>query len=98
MHIVQKLHGMHGKLSPSNSMLLNTLLHQPTLAHWCSAKNMIISDQPFITLNAAVRAVTQGQVVTGEFPDAFTMYRALKYAIEKHDRFFHKMEVCDTES
>ena len=98
MRIIQKIHGMEGKLSRSNAMLLNILLHQPTLPLWRSAKNMLIADQPLITLNAAVRAVTQGQVVIDEFPDTFTLYRALKFAIEKRERFYHRMEVCDIES
>lgn len=98
MGIIQKIHGLDGKLSRSNLMLLNTLLHQPTLSLWRSAKNILISEQPLITLSTAVRAVTQGQVVIEELPDTFTLYRALKYAIKKHERYYYKMEVCDTES
>ena len=98
MGIIQRIHGLDGKLSRSNSMLMNSLLHQPTLSLWRSAKNMVISEQPLITLNVAVRAVTQGQVVIEEFPDTFTLYRALKFAIEKREHYYHKMEVCDTES
>ncbi|MCI0505465.1 MAG: hypothetical protein L0Z73_05080 [Gammaproteobacteria bacterium] len=72
MLIIQKIHGMDGGLSRANSMLLKTLLHQPNLPLWRSARNMVICDQPLITLNAAVKAVTRGKLVFGEFPDTFT--------------------------
>lgn len=98
MRIIQKLYGMNGKLSRSNVMLLSELLHRPRLALWHSARNMVICDQPLITLNAAVNAVTQGKLVIGELPDTLTLYRALKFSVEKRKRCFHNMEVCDTES
>ncbi|WP_455222461.1 hypothetical protein [Kaarinaea lacus] len=98
MRIIHKMYGMNGKLSRSNIMLLNSLLRQPSLPLWHSARNMVVCDQPLITLNAAVKAVTQGKLVIGEFPDTFTLYRALKYCIEKRKRCFHNMEVSDTES
>ena len=98
MRIIHKMYGMSGKLSRSNVVLLNTLLHQPTLAVWRSARNMVICDQPLMSLNAAVNAVRQGKLVIGEIPDTFTLYRALKYSIEKRNRCYQNMEVCDTES
>ncbi|HEY5603875.1 MAG TPA: hypothetical protein VIM41_12265 [Gammaproteobacteria bacterium] len=98
MRIIQKMHGIDGKLSRSNSMLLDTLLHQPSLLLWRSARNMVICDQPLITLSAAVQAATRGKLVIGEIPDTFTLYRALKYSVEIRKRCFHNMEVCDTES
>ncbi|WP_455207258.1 hypothetical protein [Kaarinaea lacus] len=98
MRIIQRMFGMNGKLSRSNAVLLNALLHQPTLPVWRSARNMVICDQPLMTLNAAVNAVTQGKLVNGEIPDTFTLYRAMKYSIEKRNRCFQNMEVCDTES
>lgn len=98
MLIIQKMHGMDGKLSRSNSEILKSLLVQPTMPVWRKAKNMIICDQPLVTLNAAVRAVSHGKLAIVELPDTFTLYRALKYSIEKRKRCLHKMEVCDTES
>lgn len=98
MNIIQKLHGMNGKLSSSNTMLLTALLRQPTLPLWHRTKHIVISDQPLMTLKAAVNAVTRGKLVIGEIPDTFTLYRALKYTMEKRKRCFHNMEVCDTES
>ena len=98
MRIIQKLHGMNGNLSKSNSNILNLLITEPSLPLWRSAKNILICDQPLITLSVAVRAVTQGQVKIDEFPDTFTLYRALKYAVQKRQRCFNQMEVCDTES
>ena len=98
MRIIQKMSGMNGKLSRSNAMLLNALLRQPTLSLWHRTRSMVICDQPLTTLNASVNAVTQGRLVIGEIPDTFTLYRALKYSMEKRKRCFHNMEVCDTES
>jgi len=98
MRIIQKMYGMDGKLSRSNSAILKSLLEQPTLPVWRKAKNMLICDQPLITLNAAVRAVSHGKLAIAELPDTFTLYRALKYSIKKRKRCLHKMEVCDTES
>lgn len=98
MRIIQKMYGMGGKLSRSNSEILKSVLEKPTLPVWRIAKNMVICDQPLITLNAAVRAVSHGKLAIVELPDTFTLYRALKYSIEKRKRCLHKMEVCDTES
>ncbi|WP_455219184.1 hypothetical protein [Kaarinaea lacus] len=98
MRIIQYMYGMDGKLSRSNSAILKSLLEQPTLPVWQKAKNMLICDQPLLTLNAAVRAVSHGKLAIVELPDTFTLYRALKYSIEKRERCLHKMEVCDTES
>ena len=98
MRIIQKMYGLDGKLSRSNSAILKSLLERPTLPVWQKAKNMIICDQPLINLNAAVRAVSHGKLAVAELPDTFTLYRAFKYSIEKRKRFYHKMEVCDTES
>jgi hypothetical protein len=98
MLIVQHLRGMNGTLSKSNLNILMSLIDTPSQALWQSAKNIIISDQPLITLNAAVRAVTQGRVEIGELPDTFTFYRAFDYAVKKRRQCFHQMEVCDTES
>lgn len=98
MRIIQKMSGMNGKLSRSNVMLLSALLRQPNLPLWHRTRGMVICDQPLMTLKAAVNAVTQGRLVIGEIPDTFTLYRALKYSMEKRKRCFHNMEVCDTES
>jgi len=98
MRIIHKIYGMNGKLSRSNLMLLNTLLQEPSEPLWRSAKNMVVCDQPLVTLNAAVKAVIQSKLAISEIPDTFTLYRALKYCVEKRKRYFHNMEVCDTES
>ena len=98
MRIIQQMCGMDGKLSRSNSALLKLLLDRPMLPVWQKAKNMVICDQPLITLNAAVRAVSHSKLAITELPDTFTLYRALTYSIKKRKRCLHKMEVCDTES
>jgi hypothetical protein len=98
MRIIDDLHGIDGKLSGANKALLTQLVKQPTLALWSRARNTVICDLPLITLNAAVRAVTQGQVAFAEFPDTFTLYRALKYSVDIRKRCFHRMEASDMES
>ena len=98
MRIVTQLKGMDGSLSNANKVLLDDLLAHASQSLWSKAKNVVICDQPLTTLNAAVRAVSQGRVEIGEFPDTFTIYRALLFAVKKRQRCFHKMEVCDSES
>ena len=98
MRIIEGLYSINGKLSCANKQLLDALLKQPSLPLWQRARNIVISDQPLITLNAAVRAVTQGRVAFMELPDTFTLYRALKYGADKRKRFFYCMEASDTES
>ncbi|MGD8559978.1 MAG: hypothetical protein PVG89_11890 [Gammaproteobacteria bacterium] len=98
MRIIDHLVGIDGGLSGANKALLAQLIKQPTAGLWSRTKNMVICNQPIITLNASVRAVTQGQVAIGEFPDTFTLYRALKYSIDKRNRCFRSMEASDTES
>jgi len=99
MRILKKLHGMDGKwLSRSNAAILRALIVKPDATLWRKARNMVICDQPLITLSAAVQAVANGQVVIAEFPDTFTIYRALNLVVDKRQRCFHQMEVCDNES
>lgn len=98
MRIIDDLHTIDGRLSGANKALLTQLINQPTLALWSRARNIVVCDLPLVTLNAAVRSVTQGQVAYTEFPDTFTLYRALKYSVGIRKRCFQRMEASDTES
>ncbi len=98
MRMIDQLAGIDGRLSSANKALLCELITRPTAPLWKRTRNIVICNQPIITLNASVRAVTQGQVAIAEFPDTFTLYRALIYSIEKRKRCFRQMEASDTES
>ncbi|WP_455205200.1 hypothetical protein [Kaarinaea lacus] len=98
MHIVDQLQGLDGKLSPGNSQLLKKLLHYPERQLWDSAKNIIIGNRPIITLNKAVKCVTSANVEIDGAPDPFTVYRALRFSLNKQEIFKYNFDVCDVES
>lgn len=98
MQIVEQLHGLDGRLSPGNTHLLKLLLHNPDPQLWLSAKNMIISNRPILTLNKAVRCVTPDPQSESITPDPFTLYRALRFSITKQEIYRDQFDVCDVES
>ena len=98
MHIVEKLHGLDGKLSHANTDILRMLLQNAEPHLWHSAKNMIIGNRPIITLGNAVKCVTSAHVIFKGSPDPFTLYRALRFCLEKQRTFKYNIDVCDSES
>ena len=89
MHIVDSCRGPYGSLSSNRKKLLECLLAAPDQRLWERARGLIIRAVPIITLQMAVQSVRQDHDDSG-VPDPFTLYRALRAAIERpysHERF-----------
>lgn len=86
-HLIDQCVDLHGKLSAGNSALLRELCKTPSAELWLKAQRMIICDKPLTTLRSAVNGVTRGRLNIHGAPDEFTLYRALRHALEKRRRF-----------
>ena len=86
-HLIEKCVDLHGSMSRGNTALLTALCESPSEELWLRAQRMIICDLPLTTLRSAVNRVTQGRINFHGAPDEFTLYRALRYAIEKRRQF-----------
>ena len=74
------------------------LCKSPSAELWLRAQRIIICDKPLTTLRAAVNGVTQGRLSIDSAPDEFTLYRALRHALEKRRRFKANPELPFSES
>jgi len=81
MHIVDLCRDPYGKLSATRKALLEQLLNAPDRRSWERARGLIIRDIPIVTLQSAVRSVRRN-CDTDRTPDPFTLYRALRYAVD----------------
>ncbi|KPJ93557.1 MAG: hypothetical protein AMJ53_07020 [Gammaproteobacteria bacterium SG8_11] len=86
-HLIKQCVDMHGAMSRGNTALLTELCESPSEELWLRAQRIIVCDLPLTTLRSAVNRVTQGRIDIQGSPDEFTLYRALRYAIEKRQRF-----------
>lgn len=98
MHIIERCSDTFGRLSTANRNLLHALLRNPTEDTWVRAKSIVICPLPLMTLNMAVHRVSHRVRPADEIPDAFTLYRAIKYSLDKHAQFLQRPEVSDIES
>ncbi|MDH5378818.1 MAG: hypothetical protein OEX00_10875 [Gammaproteobacteria bacterium] len=85
MKLVKQCQDLYGDLSISNQRLLTQMLESPSEEIWFKARKIVISPNPIITLEMAVKRITNGSL--NEPPDPFTIYRALRYSIEKAAHF-----------
>ena len=97
MRIVKQLHGLDGKLSRTNMSILLALMQHANPPLWQSAKNMIIGNRPIMTLGKAVKCVTPSTLQISETPDPFTLYRAMRYCLNKQKALKYSNEVFDIE-
>lgn len=81
MHIVDQCRDPYGTLSSSRRELLTALLEAPDSGLWERARGLIIRAIPIVTLERAVQAVRR-RTSTDQVPDTFTLYRAIRYAID----------------
>ena len=81
MLIIDQCRDPYGKLSCGRRELLIELLQKPDSVLWERARGLIIRAIPIVTLERAVRAVRKNAVGEG-VPDSFTLYRALRYAVD----------------
>jgi hypothetical protein len=89
MYIIDQCRDPYGKLSKSRKILLEQLLKQPDQCNWERTRGLIIRDIPIVTLEMAVNSV-RGNSDAKQLPDSFTLYRALRFAVD--------YEAGDTES
>lgn len=83
MQIIHRCRDPYGVLSDNRKLLLEQLLQTPDQCLWERARGLIIRPAPLLTLESAVRAI-RGSRHSASVPDPFTLYRALRYAVD-HD-------------
>ena len=88
MKLVENCKDLYGTLSESNQNVINDLLQHPAVETWEIARRIVVSPAPLLTLDMAVSRVVENKV-TG-CPDQFTIYRALDYAIKKHQLYLER--------
>jgi len=89
MRELKQCKDLYGPLSESNRRLLLNMLYSPGATTWRLAKRIVITAAPIITLDMAVKMVAPGWVKST--PDAFTIRRAILYAL-RAQREFHVRE------
>jgi hypothetical protein len=85
MQIIDRCRDPYGSLSESRKALLEQLFTTPDQCLWERARGLIIRAVPIVTLENAVRSVNSW-ADTGQVPDPFTLYRALRYAVDYDTR------------
>jgi hypothetical protein len=81
MHIIDQCRDPYGKLSKSRRALLEQLLENPAQCAWERARGLIIRAVPIVTLEMAVKSVRRNSDADST-PDPFTLYRALRFAVD----------------
>jgi hypothetical protein len=85
MHILDLCRDPHGRLSVERRALLKRLLEAPDQRTWERARGIVIRPLPVVTLAMAVRSV-RSDGDTRSVPDPFTLYRALRFAVDYESR------------
>ncbi|MEK7322808.1 MAG: hypothetical protein AABZ84_06990 [Pseudomonadota bacterium] len=85
MQIIDACTGCAGPLTFTERSLLRTLLEQPDSTKWRSARHILVSPVPFITLERAYQAVSPHEL--NQIPDSFTLHRALRYAVAERKKY-----------
>ncbi|MDH5544092.1 MAG: hypothetical protein OEZ43_00780 [Gammaproteobacteria bacterium] len=88
MKLVENCKDLYGELSESNQRHITRLLQNPSAENWEQARRIVVSPAPLLTLDMAVSRVTETKL--NSFPDQFTIYRALDYAIKKHQHYLSR--------
>jgi len=85
MQIIERCRDPYGRLSDSRKAMLERLLEAPDQRLWDRARGLIIRAIPIITLEMAVKSVDRNQNIRNS-PDPFTLYRALRFAVDDAHR------------
>lgn len=96
MTVVDYCAGIDGTLSESSKNLIEHMLHGGDVSTWRQAREIVISPLPLMTLGMAVKRVTR--TLSIEVPDPFTIYRALRFSMNRRTEFHQHPEVSDIES
>lgn len=81
MQIIDMCRDPYGPLSDSRKALLEQLLEEPDQCLWERTRGLIVRAIPIMTLENAVNSVRKNGDA-GLMPDPFTLYRALRYAVD----------------
>jgi hypothetical protein len=81
MRIIDQCRDPYGKLSERRRAMLEHLLKDPDQRAWERARGLIIRAVPIVTLEMAVRSVRRNSNID-RAPDPFTLYRALRMAVD----------------
>jgi hypothetical protein len=85
MQTIDRCRDPYGSLSDSRKALLEQLLAAPDQCLWERARGLIVRAVPIVTLETAVRSV-RGCESSACAPDPFTLYRALRWAVDYDTR------------
>lgn len=85
MTVVDYCAGIDGTLSACNKGLIEHMLSGGDLSTWLQAREVVISPLPLMTLGMAVKRVTRSAII--EVPDPFTIYRALRFSLNRRTEF-----------
>jgi hypothetical protein len=93
LNIIEQCKELFDSLSEPNQKLIARMLTSPNTETWLEARRIVISSAPLITLEMAVKRISNSPV--SNVPDSFTIYRALKYASEKMEHYQRRPSVKD---
>lgn len=95
MSVIDQCRDAYGCLSDANREVLEQALERTDEDIWARARRVVISATPMITLGMAVRSVSRQPPEA--VPDPFTVYRALRYAVERRQEFIKRFSETDIE-
>lgn len=88
MSVIDECRDRFGNLSEKNRELLRAALQGASDDVWGRASRVVVSPMPLMTLGMAVKSVaprpSQGP------PDPFTIYRALRYAVNVRNDYLSR--------
>jgi hypothetical protein len=96
MQIVEQCRSHYGDLSDRNRALLKQLLVRPNSLAWSQARKIVISPLPITNVEMALGHI--GYTNMQQCPDPFTLYRAIRQTLRRHERFVENPEAFDIES
>ena len=85
MKLIEQCKDLFGDLSVSDQELIEQMLKSPCAETWEVARRIVVSPAPLLTLDMAISRVTENR--KKGVPDSFTIYRALDYAVKKHQNY-----------
>jgi len=89
MKLIEQCRDLYGSLSQQNQRVIEDMIIRPSFQTWELARRIVISPTPLLTLDMAVHRVTE-DASRNTLPDSFTIYRALDYAIKRHELYLSK--------
>jgi len=94
MNIIERCQNLRGQLSSEQRDILRRMLRAPDPEAWSRSRRLIITVAPLQTLEMAIESVAPQ--CTDTVPDPFTVYRAIRIAIDRQDDYL--IEFIDRDS